>query len=99
MKKLIISILLFFSINVSATNVYVIENLDGVDITLTEEMCPFGDNSNVYLAVALLHADNIKILGCWTERSTEEILVIWNMNGFILQQVFEKSIFTHRKNI
>ena len=96
MKKLFTFILLFFCVKIFASEIYVIPNVEGLSIMLTEKNCPYLQNSVFRLAYA--KEENITITGCWASDSNE-VVIIWNVNGNIFQQIYNVSDFELMKII
>ena len=96
MKKLLTFILLFFCVKIFASEIYVIPNVDGFSIMLTEKNCPYLQNSVFRLAYA--KEENITITGCWASDSNV-VVIIWNVNGNVFQQTYNVSDFVLMKLI
>jgi len=96
MKKLLTFILLFFCAKIFASEIYITPNINGFSIMLTEKNCPYLQNSVFRLAYA--KEENITITGCWTSDS-DVVVIIWNINGAVFQQIYNVSDFQLMKII
>jgi hypothetical protein len=90
MKRLLIVSLLFFCAKIFASEIYTIPNNDNISIMLTEKECPYLQNSVFRLAIA--KEENITIMGCWASDS-DVVVIIWNANGSVFQQIYKVSDF------
>lgn len=84
MKKLFATILILLSVNIYASEVYVLKNRLGGQIVLTDKQCPFPEGE-IFL-YAYTWADTSKIEGCWV-LIDRTVHVIWDApNGPVEKQ-------------
>ena len=96
MKAIIAAILLTFSVSAFAYDVFVMKNLRGGEIVLTDKKCPVPDSKDFLFAYTW--AEEIRILGCWM-LVDKTVHVVWDAPQGPLHKEYDATEFTLKRGI